>query len=74
MAQLPSGDYLIQQIDGNVVLFNRYTEDEIVRFRPSNANATAVAQETIHRSNQLNEEDKCFAHFWSGYFHAHSSE
>lgn len=73
MAQLPSGDWLIQQIDGEVVLFHRYTEDEIVRFNPSDANAAAQAQHTIFNDVRLDDEDTCFAHFWSGYFYAHAS-
>ena len=72
MAQLPSdGEWLIQQIDGMVVLFNRYTEAEIVRFDPSDADATAKSQHTIYLS-PLSDEQKCFAYFWSGYFHAHA--
>jgi hypothetical protein len=71
MAQLPSQDYLIQQIGGNVILFHRDTEEEIVKFDPSDMNATAIAQRTIYDS-QLSDEDKCFAHFWCGYFYAYS--
>lgn len=72
MARLPSEDYLIQQIAGMVVLYHHDTEEEIVKFDPRDANATAVAQKTIHDS-ELSDEDKCFAHFWSGYFHAHTT-
>jgi hypothetical protein len=73
MAQLPpDGEYLIQQNDGLVTLFNQYTQEELVKFDPADANATAQAQGTIHRLKQLNPEQKCFAHFWSGYFHAHA--
>lgn len=72
MAKLPSERFLIQQIDGQVVLFENYTEREIVRFYPSDSNATAQAQKTIYDS-ELSDEDKCFAHFWSGYFYAHAS-
>lgn len=73
MAQLPSGDWLIQQIDGRVILYGRHTEEEIVRFDPTNANAAAIAQGTIARAAVLNEEDRAFAHFWSGYFYAHAT-
>jgi hypothetical protein len=74
MAQLPpDGEYLIQQIDGMVILFNQYTEEELVKFDPADANATAQAQGHIYGLEQLNPEQKCFAHFWSGYFHAHTS-
>lgn len=72
MAQLPGGEWLIQQIGGEVVLYHRYTEEEVVRFDPSNADATAKTQHTIW-SSKLSDEDKCFAHFWSGYFHAHAT-
>lgn len=70
MAQLPGGDWLIQQIGGEVVLYHRHTEEEIVRFNPSDANAAAQAQRMIHDS-RLDAEQKSFAHFWSGYFYAH---
>jgi hypothetical protein len=69
MARLPSELYLIQQIDGLVVLYHADTEEEVVRYDPTDSNATAQAQKTIHDSN-LSDEDKCFAHFWCGYFHA----
>ena len=72
MAQLPSGNYLIQQIDGVVILFERYTEKEIVRYDPADPDAAAKAQKTIHDSD-LSPEDKCFAHFWSGYFQAYAT-
>lgn len=72
MAQLPGENWLIQQIDGMVILFRRYTEEEIVRFDPSNANATAIAQGVIANCTELDAEQKSFAHFWSGYFYAHA--
>lgn len=74
MAQLPAGDWLIQQIDGIVILFHRHTEQEIVRFDPTDNDATAQAQFVIWESLLLNDEQKCFAHFWSGYFHAHATK
>lgn len=73
MAQLPGGDWLIQQIGGEVVLFHRHTEEEVVRFDPSDADGAARAQATIHESAELDAEQKSFAHFWSGYFYAHST-
>lgn len=74
MAQLPpDGDWLIQQIGGQVILFQRYTEEEIVRFDPADANASAQAQKVIYDSDQLTDEAKCFAHFWSGYFYANAT-
>jgi hypothetical protein len=73
MAQLPpDGEWLIQQIGGTVILFHRFTEEEIVRFDPADADAAAQAQHTIHISGQLTDEQKNFAHFWSGYFYAHA--
>jgi hypothetical protein len=74
MALLPSEEWYIQQIDGEVVLFRAFTEEEIVRFDPSDANAAAIAQKTIHDSDQLGAEDKTFAHFWSGYFYARATK
>lgn len=73
MATLPSETWLIQQIDNEVILFHRHTEEEIVRFKPSDADACAKAQLVIHQADALSEEDACFAHFWSGYFHGCAS-
>lgn len=74
MAQLPpDGQWLMQQIDGEVILFERYTERELMRFDPSDPNAAAIAQKTIYDLEDLSPEQKCFAHFWSGYFYAHAT-
>ena len=80
MAQLPpDGEWLIQQIGGEVVLFHRYTEEEVVRFDPSDADVCSKAQKKIHDFKsettgvELTAEQKCFAHFWSGYFYAHAT-
>jgi hypothetical protein len=73
MARLPSYRYLIQQIDGQVVLFEDGSEREIVRFDPADRGATARAQAVIHFSAELSDEDKSFAHFWAGYFYAYNS-
>jgi hypothetical protein len=73
MARLPGDRWLIQQIGSQVILFREHTEEEIVRFDPSDANAAARAQGIINSSDLLNEEEKCFAHFWSGYFYAHAT-
>lgn len=75
MARLASSDnpWLIQQIDGMVVLFHEYTEDEIVRFDPAEGHQAAMAQKVIHDSEKLTDEEKAFAHFWSGYFYAHAT-
>ena len=72
MARLPGMQYIIQQNDGIVTLFEDGTQKVIVAFDPADNDATARAQKTIYDSD-LSDEDKCFAHFWSGYFHAHAS-
>lgn len=73
MAQLPpDGTWLMQQIGGEVILFHRYTEEELLRFDPSDGQAAAQAQMAIHQLDQLDAEQKGFAHFWSGYFYAHA--
>lgn len=72
MAQLGES-WLIQRIGGEVILFHRDTEEEIVRFDPSDGNAAAQAQHIIHQSDRLTDEERCFAHFWSGYFYAHAT-
>lgn len=73
MAQLPpDGTWLMQQSDGMVTLFHRYTEEEIVRFDPSSADEASKAQRVIYDSDRLTDEAKCFAHFWSGYFYGNA--
>lgn len=73
MARLPSKRFLVQQIGGDVVLFEDGTESEIVRATAADGNDMAKAQRAIYNS-VLSDEDKCFAHFWFGYFYAsHSS-
>jgi hypothetical protein len=72
MARLPSERYLIQQIGGQVILFEDGSEREIARFDPASQEAAVSAQKVIHDS-ELSDEDKCFAHFWSGYFYAYAS-
>lgn len=71
MARLPSEQYLIQQTDGLVILFEDGSEREIVRFEAADQGAVARAQKIIYDS-ELSPEDKCFAHFWCGYFWAHA--
>jgi hypothetical protein len=63
----------MQQIGSDVVLFERYTEREIARFDPADGNSMARAQLVIHDSPELTDEQKDFAHLWSGYFYAHVS-
>lgn len=73
MAQLPpDGEWLVQIIGENTIVFHRYTEEEVVRFPTVSANANAIAQRTIYTSPLLTDEQKCFAHFWCGYFHAYA--
>lgn len=72
MARICDGEWLIQQIGGEVILFREHTEEEIVRFDPADANAAAQAQKVIYESDLLSPEEKCFAHFWSGYFYAYA--
>lgn len=70
MAQLPpDGDYLIQHIGDDVILFQTGSEDEIVRYPVGNPDLTAKAQKVIHDSDRLTDEGKSMAHFWSGYFY-----
>lgn len=69
----PDGEWKIQQIEGEVILYREGDEFEIVRFDPADANGAAIAQGTIAHSDLLTDEQKCFAHFWSGYFYAHAT-
>lgn len=69
MARLPSDMYIINQIGHDVVIWEEGPETEIVRFDVMDSDAVARAQSTIFDS-KLSDEDKCFAHFWSGYFYA----
>lgn len=73
MAQLPGGEWLIQQIGEQVILFHRHTEEEVVRFDPRDASDAAKAQMFIAASEALDAEQKSFGHFWSGYFYAHAT-
>ena len=74
MAQLPpDGEWLVQMIGENVIVFHRYTEEEIVRFSANNGHAAAIAQKTINDSDRLDAEQKSFAHFWCGYFYAYGT-
>lgn len=79
MAQLPpDGEWLMQQIGDRVILFNRYTELELVSFGlhgPDgrlDAGEIAKVQQRIRDLDELTDEQKSFAHFWSGYFYAHA--
>lgn len=73
MARLPSEQYLMQQADGIVRLFEDYTEALIVAFPAADGNCVAEALQHIRESRDLGAEDKAFACFWAGYFHAHAN-
>jgi hypothetical protein len=74
MARLPSGDYLVQSLaDGSVFVFEDHTERQIARFDPTDEQQLVEGMAAIEASN-LSDEDRAFAHFWSGYFYAHSKE
>jgi hypothetical protein len=73
MAQLPpDGRWLVQQDSGVVTVFDRHTQEEIIKVDPGDADAMARAQQDIYDSDRLSAEQKCFAHFWCGYFYAHA--
>ena len=71
MARLPSETWLVQQIGNEVIVSHEGTEEEVVRYDTTDPDATARAQKVIYDSDRLSDEDKCFAHFWCGYFHAY---
>lgn len=68
----PDGRIMIQQNDGVVTIFDSHTQEVFVEFDPYDGNETAQAQKRIFDCAKLDDEQKCFAHFWSGYFHAHA--
>jgi hypothetical protein len=72
MARLPSYRYLIQQAGAQVILFEEGTERQIVKFDPSDGSAAAGALDVI-RDSEMSGEDKCYACFWAGYFHAYAN-
>lgn len=72
VARLPSERYLIQLIGDEVILFEDGSEREIVRYPVTDQTSIGPAQKIIHDS-ELSDEDKCFAHFWCGYYYANSS-
>ena len=73
MARLAANSpWLLQEIDGNVVLFNEGPETEIVNYPIGDMQAAAKAQKTIYDSPLLSAEEKCFAHFWCGYYYANA--
>ena len=72
MARLPSEQYLMQQADGLVRLFEDFTEQLVIQFDPADGIAVANALHAI-RGSELGDEDKAFACFWAGYFHAYAN-
>jgi hypothetical protein len=72
MARLPDYQHVIQQTDGIVALTEDGTEAELARFDPGNGAEVTTALMEI-RDSGLNDESKCFAWFWAGYFHAHAN-
>lgn len=68
----PDGRIKIQQNDGVVSIFDSYTDEVFLTFNPHDADACAKAQKNIHDCEKLDDEQKSFAHFWSGYFYAHA--
>jgi hypothetical protein len=73
MARLPSDRYLVQDIGGRAVLFEDCTERVLLAFPAADEAIALIAQRAIALDDELGDEDRCFAHFWSGYFHAHAS-
>lgn len=69
----PDGTLLIQQNDGIVSLFDRYTEEVYASFDPLNANQMCITQGLIWHDERLTDEQRSFASFWSGYFYAHAT-
>ena len=67
----PDGEWVIQNYGSEVVLSHRHTGEELVRYDASVADESAKAQGKIARLDQLTEEQRAFAHFWSGYFYSH---
>lgn len=75
MAQLPpDGTWLMQQIADQVILFRRYTEEEIVRFDPGDPESFGPAIKVMYESELLTDEQRSMACFWAGYFYAHNRD
>lgn len=70
MARLPSLQWLVQEVDGVVSVFREGDEKTIVEFNARNGIETMMAMKPLWESTELSDEDKCFAIFWCGYFHA----
>jgi hypothetical protein len=73
MAQLPpDGEWLVQQVGDEVILFQRYTEEEIAKWQAGDQNSIGPALKVISESDRLDTEQKSYAMFWAGYFYAHA--
>lgn len=70
----PDGEWIVQMIGSDVVVFHHHTEEEIARWPAADANAAAKAQKVIHDTPLLDAEQKSMAHFWSGYFYAYAAQ
>jgi hypothetical protein len=71
MARLPNG-WLVSEVGEDICLIKNpgWDEEEVVLRVPADADSIAKAQRSIYLS-ELDDESKCFAHFWFGYFYAH---
>lgn len=67
----PDGRYLVQKMGQAIVIIETGTEEVLVSWTATDPGATARAQHDIHLHPDLTPEQKCFAHFWAGYFHAY---
>jgi len=73
VAQLPpDGQWLVQQIGGEVILFERDTEEEIASWVPGDPNSFGPALKVIWETDRLDVEQKAMAAFWAGYFYAYA--
>lgn len=73
MAQLPpDGTWLIQSIDGDVILAHRDTQEVLARWEAGDPNSFGPGLATVHADPRLTEEAKAFAAFWAGYFYAYA--
>ncbi len=71
MARLPSGRFLIQHIEPEVILFQEHPERELVRFDPDDVESLKAGLVAITNAD-MPVEDVTYALFWSGYFFAYA--
>jgi hypothetical protein len=64
----PDGEYLVQSEGDECFIVHAASGNELLRFK-LDGNSVARAQKDIYMSTELDAEQKCFAHFWSGYFY-----